>query len=114
MLQHVDFETSWGFFNHEKLFLKQIKFLSVDSDESKILVHDRTNFLVGRVPKADFPLASGPNDGEHNCPVMTNLWTEADTDGYIENRYISLQCFYPNLMSSRSYDRMLTVSKSKP
>ena len=60
-------------------------------NKDRIIVHDRNNFVVGRVGDSDFPISSGTLDSDHDCPTHVKTWTESASDGYIRNRYIKAE-----------------------
>ena len=78
--------------------------------KDRIIVHDRTNFVIGKVGDPIFEISTGPVDGEHDCPSRTNAWYEMSSDGYVENRYLQVQCYYPNMVSFQGFQRRMALT----
>jgi hypothetical protein len=45
---------------------------------------------------------------------MVSGWTEATTAGYVFNRYVKIQCFYPKLLSHRGFNDRLKFNYLSP
>jgi hypothetical protein len=57
---------------------------------ARIIVHDRTSFMVGKIGAPEFPIYSSEGQGTKDCPDQVERWTEVDNEGPIYNRYVKV------------------------
>ena len=78
-----------------------------NSVKDRAIFHDRTVYVIGNLDDAELTVKSDENDGYQPCPSQVNHWMENTDTGYLGNRYIEVQCYYPRLLSASGlYDRL--------
>ena len=79
----------------------------------RVIFHDLENYAIGEEGRASYHVRSHLLSTDYPCPNMVDEWLSATDTGWIENRYITTECFYPKLMTQKGFQLRMGLPTQK-
>ena len=77
------------------------------------IYHDLTHWTAGIRSTEELHLRTHIEDASQVCPTNVTTWMVTGDTGWLENRYVTLDCWYPNLMDERMFVDRLQINATR-